>query len=88
MFLPFEPRALPWAITFGPVGAGHRRNAAARHPRRNAAGWESPGCNPGSIAPNNSSALKGPDIMCHRFAESAKREQAIQANLRGVVYGG
>jgi REP element-mobilizing transposase RayT len=28
MFGIMEPRALPWAITFGPFGAGHRRNAA------------------------------------------------------------
>jgi len=47
LFLSIEPRALPWAIAFGPVGARHAQ-----------------------------------------FAESAKREQAITANLRGLGYGG
>jgi hypothetical protein len=43
MFLGIEPRALPWAITFGPVGAGHAQ-----------------------------------------FAESAKLEQQIKANLENL----
>ena len=79
MFWGVEPRALPWAIAFGPFGAGHRRNAA---------GCESPGCNPGLAAHIYSSALKGPDTTSRRFAESAKLEQAIKAKLRGLGYGG
>jgi hypothetical protein len=49
IFLSIEPRALPWAIAFGPFGASTRPV---------------------------------------QFAESAKLEQAIKANLRELGYGG
>jgi hypothetical protein len=88
MFLDIAPRALPWAIAFSPFGAGHRRNARARYFSRNAAGCESPGCNPGLATTIDSSALKGPDRAAPHRAESAKLEQAIKANLRGLGYGG
>jgi hypothetical protein len=35
-----QPRALPWAFTFGPFGVDRCRNAAR---------WDSPGCNPGFV---------------------------------------
>ena len=88
IFLSIEPRALPWAFTFGPFGAGHRRNARTRYFSRNAAEGESPGQRPGLTAHRYSLALKGPDNTPGWSAESAKLEQAIKANLRGLGYGG
>jgi hypothetical protein len=87
MFLNIEPRALPWAVAFGPFGAGHRRNTRARHFSRNAAEGESPGQRPGLRSRLIKPALKGPNITPRRFAESAKLEQAVKANLRGLGYG-
>jgi hypothetical protein len=83
-----EPRALPWAIASGPFGARHRRIARTCCFSRNAAEGESPGYNPGHIAPIISSALKGTDNTPQWFAESAALKQSIKANMKGLSYGG
>jgi hypothetical protein len=71
------PRVSPWAITVGPFGAA----------RRNAAEGDSPRCNLGYRSSIIPLALKGPHNAALQFAESEKREQAINANLRGLGYG-
>jgi len=50
----------------------------------NGATWDSPRCNPGFASGIDPSALKGPDRVGPRFC----RIQAIEANLRGLGYGG
>jgi hypothetical protein len=71
------PRVAPWAITVGPFGAA----------RPNAAEGDNPRCNLGYRSSIIPLALKGPHNAALQFAEPEKREQAINANLRGLGYG-
>jgi len=79
MLLTNEPRVAPWAIpscrvaaTVGPKGAKGKN----------------PGQRPELATHRYSSVLWGPDSTPRRFAVSAKLEQAIRANLRGLDYDG
>ncbi len=72
MFLTIEPRALPWAGISRPFGPAPVPSSLPSLPSLSTA------------TPAHFADLSA----CDAQAESAKREQAIQANLRRVGYGG